>query len=84
MNFKPIGKRVILERIENEETTKGGIIVPGATKSNKGRVLQVGDEIEGIRINDTVVYIKCYEVEVDKIEYPVVNQEDILGILKGR
>ena len=83
MTFKPVGKRVLVKMIENETTTKGGIVLPDATskESNRGQVISVGSEITDIQEKNIIVFTKHYGIKIDEEDYSVVNVEDILGIL---
>lgn len=93
MKFKPLGDRVAVKRIE-EETTKGGIIIPDTAKEKpvQGKVLAVGtgsrDEngklvpVE-VSVGDTVVFNKWAgtEFKLDGEEVVIMKESDILGVL---
>jgi len=86
MAFQPLGKRVLIERVEESKTTASGIIIPDNAKEKplNGKVIAVSNEVEGICINDTVVFGKYAgsEISLDGKEYLVMEDKDILGILK--
>jgi len=86
MAFQPLGKRVLIERVEESKTTASGIIIPDNAKEKplNGQVIAVSKEVEGISINDTVVFGKYAgsELSLDGKEYLVMEDKDILGILK--
>jgi len=86
MAFQPLGKRVLIERVEESKTTASGIIIPDNAKEKplNGKVIAVSKEVEGISINDTVVFGKYAgsELTLDGKEYLVMEDKDILGILK--
>ena len=86
--FKPLGLRVLVERVEEEAKTASGIIIPDNAKEKplEGKVIAVSKEVEedeNLPINegDTVVFAKYSgtEVTVDAKEYLVLNTDDILG-----
>jgi chaperonin GroES len=92
MNLKPLGDRVIIEVVEEEEVTVSGIVLPDTAKEKpqRGRVLAVGagrwedgkrlplDVAEG----DEVVYSKYggTEIKVDGQEYLILRESDILAV----
>ena len=95
MMFKPLHNYVLLERIEEENKTAGGIIIPDNAKEKPvhGRVIAVGDGIieNGQKIpltvknGDTVLFAKwassANEVKIDGHDYILIKESDILGIL---
>lgn len=86
MNFQPLGKRVLVERLEDVKTTASGIIIPDNAKEKplSGKVLAVSSEIEGVSVGDSVVFAKYggTEVVLDGKTYLVLKIEDVLGVLK--
>lgn len=94
--FKPLNNYVLLQRIEEETKTAGGIIIPdnAREKPSRGVVIAVGDgEIQnGARVpmtvkpGDTVLFAKwassANEVKIDGTDYVLIRESDILGILK--
>lgn len=96
MKFVPLGDRVLVRRTDEEETTEGGIVLPGsaAEKPSQGEVLAVGPgktldngEVQAVPVNkgDMVVfgqYSGSNTVKVDGEELIVLNENDILGVLK--
>ena len=60
MNFQPLGKRVLVERLEDVKTTASGIIIPDNAKEKplSGKVLAVSSEVEGVSVGDSVVFAK--------------------------
>ena len=93
MKLVPLGDRVILKQLVAEEVTQSGIILPGQAKEKpqQAEVVAVGPggNIDGKEVNmivnvgDKVIYSKYSgtEVELDKEEYIVVRQNDILAIV---
>ncbi|MBX1886447.1 co-chaperone GroES [Campylobacter peloridis] len=86
MNFQPLGKRVLVKRVEETKTTASGIIIPDNAKEKPlmGEVVAVSKEVEDIKANDKVVFAKYggSEIKLDNEEYLVLNTDDILGIIK--
>ena len=90
MKLVPLGDRVVLKQVEAEETTKSGIVLPGAAKekSQQAEVVAVGPGTEEVKmevaVGDAVIYSKYAgtEVKLDGEEYIVVKQNDILAIVK--
>jgi len=86
MNFQPLGDRVLIKRLEEENTTASGIIIPDNAKEkpSRGTVLAVGADAEGVAVDDTVVFGKYAgtELSLDGQEYIVMETSDILGVIK--
>jgi chaperonin GroES len=94
MNIKPLADRVVLKSLELEETTKSGIVLPGAAKEKPqmAEILAVGPGgvVDGkeitmhVKVGDKVIYSKYAgtEVKLDKVEYIIVRQNDILAIVE--
>lgn len=91
MKIKPLGDRILVKPLTAEEVTKGGIVLPDtAEKQEKaqGEVVSVGSGAKikklHLRPGDVVVYGKYSgdELEVDKVEYKFLKEEDILGIVE--
>ena len=86
MNFQPLGKRVLVEGLEDVKTTASGIIIPDNAKEKplSGKVLAVSSEVEGVSVGDSVVFAKYggTEVVLDGKTYLVLKIEDVLGVLK--
>ena len=94
MSIKPLGDRVVIKRLEAEETTKSGIIVTGTAKERpqEAEVVAVGPgaivdgkrtEME-VKIGDKVLYSKYggTEVKFEGEEYTILRQDDILAIVE--
>ncbi len=88
MTFKPLGERVLLERIEEPTKTATGIIIPDNAKEKPltAKVVAISKEIkkEGvINVGDKVIFGKYAgtELSLDGKDYLVMSQDDILGIL---
>lgn len=94
MKIQPLGERVLVEPLKEEESTKGGIIIPDTAKEKpqEGKVIAVGtgkvdDNGKKIPFNvkkgDRVLMPKYggTEVKVDGKEYQILREDDILGII---
>ncbi len=86
MNFQPLGKRVLVERLEEATQTASGIIIPGTAKEkpSQGTVIAVSSEVENVASGDTVVFGKYAgnELTLDGKTYLVIESDDLLGIIK--
>jgi chaperonin GroES len=96
MKFRPLHDRVVLERIDAEEKTAGGIIIPDTAKEKpqQGKVVAVGpggrDESGklipiDVKTGDRVLFGKWSgtEVKIDGVEYLIMKESDIMGVLTG-
>lgn len=88
--LKPLADRVVIKMLENEETTKSGIILAGASKEKPqfAEVLEVGPGTEKIKMevkkNDKIVVSKYAgtEIKYQGEDLVIVNQDDILAIVE--
>jgi len=89
--FRPIGQRILVERVEEEAKTASGIIIPDNAKEKplEGKVVAVSKEVEedeNLPINegDIVVFAKYAgtDIAIEGKEYLVLNTDDILGKLE--
>ncbi len=92
--IRPLGEKVLIRRLEAEEKTKGGIVLPDTAKEKpqKGAVLAVGDgrllkdgtraEVQ-VKKGDTVLFASYAgtEIKVEGEEYMLMDESDILAIL---
>lgn len=94
MTLKPLGDRVVIKKVEAEETTKSGIVLPGAAKE-KPQMAEVvavgpGGMVDGkevkmeLKVGDKVIFSKYSgnEVKLDGEEYTILKQDDILAIVE--
>ena len=94
MNFRPLHDRVVVKRIDEEEKTAGGIIIPDTAKEKpmQGKIVAVGpgkrnDSGElsplDVKSGDTVIFGKWSgtEVTIDGQDLLIMNESDIMGIL---
>ena len=94
MKIKPLFDRVVLEPLESEKETKGGILLPSAAqeKSQLANVVAVGsgENVEGknvgmqVKVGDKVLYGKYAgtEITIDGKKYVVIRQPDILAVIE--
>lgn len=95
LNLKPLGNRLVVEPLEAEEVTAGGIVLPETAKEKpqKGNVLSIGPgerDDKGKRIEmdvqagDTVLYAKYAgtEIKVDGKKLLILKENDILAIIE--
>jgi chaperonin GroES len=96
MKFRPLHDRVLVRRIEAEEKTRGGIIIPDTAKEKpqEGEVISVGagtindkGEIRplDVKAGDRILFGKWSgtEVKLDGEELLIMKESDIMGILEG-
>jgi chaperonin GroES len=95
MKIRPLHDRVIVKRIEEEETTKGGIIIPDTAKEKpsegkivavgKGKVLENG-EVQALEVKkgDKVLFGKYAgtEIKIDGEEHLIMREDDIIAIVE--
>jgi chaperonin GroES len=88
MNFKPLGKRVLVERTEEVTKTASGIIIPDNAKEKPqmGKIVAVSKRIEErkeVKVGDSVVFGKYAgtEVKIDDKDYLVMSTDDIMGVM---
>ena len=97
MKIRPLQDRVIVKRLEEEEKTKGGIIIPDTAKEKpqEGKVIAVGkgkmtDEGKlipmDVKTGDRILFGKYSgtEIKIDGEEHLIMREEDILGIIEGK
>ena len=96
MKFRPLHDRVVVKRVAEEEKTKGGIIIPDTAKEKpmEGQVVAVGpgarDEKGAlvaldVKAGDRILFGKWSgtEVKLDGVEYLIMKESVIMGILEG-
>lgn len=97
MKFRPLHDRVLVRRIEESETTAGGIIIPDTAKEKpqEGEVVAVGSGARGgedmevvpmdVKAGDRILFGKWSgsEVTVDGEELLIMKESDILGVIEG-
>ena len=96
MKFRPLHDRVVVKRIDAEEKTAGGIIIPDTAKEKpqQGKVIAAGSgktKDDGKRIpldvsaGDTILFGKYsgQEIKLDGEEYLIVREDEVLAIVEG-
>jgi chaperonin GroES len=96
MKFRPLHDRVVVRRIEEDERTKGGIIIPDTAKEKpqQGEIVAVGPGARDekgqivpldVKAGDRVLFGKWSgtEVKLDGEELLIMKESDILGVLEG-
>ncbi|HET9553870.1 MAG TPA: co-chaperone GroES [Anaeromyxobacteraceae bacterium] len=96
MGIRPLQDRVIVKRLEEEEKTKGGIIIPDTAKEKpiEGKVVAVGNgkvQEDGkvrpldVKKGDTILFSKYAgtEIKIDGVEHLIMREEDILGVVEA-
>ena len=94
MKVKPLQDRILVKRLEEEEKTKGGIIIPDAAKEKpqEGKVIAVGDgkTLENgtkiklsVKAGDKIHFGKYSgtEIKIDGEEHLILREDDVLGII---
>ena len=93
MNIKPLGDRVVIQKLEAETTTKSGILLTGTAKEQPQEAkvaIGPGAMVEGkrvpmdVEVGNKVLYSKYAgtDVKVDGEEYIILKQDDILAIVE--
>jgi len=97
MKFRPLHDRVLIESLDSEEKTAGGIIIPDTAKEKpqEGKVVAIGSGARtedgkivpmDVKVGDLVLFGKWSgtEVKIDGKEYSIMKESDIMGISKGK
>ena len=95
MKIRPLHDRIIVKRLDEEETTKGGIIIPDTAKEKpmEGKVKAAGNGKKtddgkliklDVKAGDRVLFSKYAgtEVKIDGVEHLIMREDDILGIIE--
>jgi len=96
MKIRPLQDRIIVKRLEGEEKTKGGIIIPDTAKEKpiEGKVIAVGNgkvledgkvrQLD-VKAGDRILFSKYAgtEIKIDGEEHLMMREEDILGVIEG-
>jgi len=94
MNFRPLHDRVLVQPLDGEEKTAGGIIIPDTAKEkpSEGKIIAVGPGAKTedgkilpmeVKVGDLVLFGKWSgtEVKIDGVEYSIIKESDIMGIM---
>lgn len=95
MKIRPLQDRIIVKRIEEEEKSKGGIIIPDTAKEKpqEGKVIAVGKgkiNDDGkltpldVKVNDRILFGKYSgsEINIDGDEHLIMREDDVLGVIE--
>ena len=95
MKLRPLQDRILVQRVEEETTTKGGIIIPDTAKEKpaEGKVVAVGKGKTGddgqkvpleLKAGDRILFGKYSgtEVKVEGEEYLIMREDDVLGVIE--
>ena len=95
MKIRPLGDRILVKRIKEEEKTKGGIIIPDTAKEKpqEGKVVAVGKGkmtgqgkllVPDVKAGDKIMFGKYSgsEVKIEGEEHLILREDDILGVLE--
>jgi chaperonin GroES len=95
MKIRPLHDRVIVQRIQEEEKTKGGIIIPDTAKEKPqegkviavgpGKVLENGTKVNlDVKVGDKILFGKYSgtEIKIEGEEFLMMREDDILGVIE--
>ena len=95
MSLRPLSDRILVERVEEDEKTKGGIIIPDTAKekpaegkivaTGNGRLAEDGKLLPmDVKVGDRVLFSKYggTDVKIDGQDYLILRQDDVLGIIE--
>jgi chaperonin GroES len=94
MNIRPLYDRIVVKRIEEQETTRNGIVIPDSAKEKpqegevialgRGKRLDDGKMVAlDVQVGDRILFGKYSgnDITLDGIEYIIMREDDILGVL---
>ena len=97
MKVRPLNDRILIKRLEEEEMTKGGIIIPDSAKEKpaegeviavgKGKMNDKGDRIKlDIKVGDRVLFSKYggTDVKIDGEDHLIMREDDILAVVEKK
>lgn len=95
MKVRPLNDRILVKRLKEEETTKGGIIIPDSAKEKpaegevmavgKGKLNDKGDRMKmDVKVGDRVLFSKYggTDVKIDGVDHLIMREDDILAIVE--
>jgi chaperonin GroES len=96
MNVRPLHDRLLVRRVEENQTTRGGIIIPDSAKERplEGKVLAVGagKRLEDgtlvkldVKTGDRILFGKYAgtEIKIDGVEHLILGEDEVLGVIEG-
>ena len=88
MKIRPLQDRIVVRRVQEEEKTKGGIIIPDSAKEKpiEGEVIAVGSgkvQALDVKKGDRILFGKYAgtEIKIDGVEHLILREEEVLGII---
>ena len=94
--FRPLADRILIERIEKEERSTGGIIIPDTAKEKpqEGRVVAIGNgkrldngslQVLDVKVGDRILFGKYSgsEIKIDGKEHLILREDEVLGVLNS-
>jgi chaperonin GroES len=97
MKIRPLQDRIIVKRLEEEERTKGGIIIPDTAKEKpsegliiavgKGKVLENGTQLPlDVKKNDRILFGKYAgtDIKIEGDEFLIMREDDVLGVIEKK
>jgi chaperonin GroES len=97
MKVRPLNDRILVKRLEEEQMTKGGIIIPDSAKEKpaegeviavgKGKMNDKGDRIKlDVKVGDLVLFSKYggTDVKLDGVDHLIMREDDILAIVEKK
>ncbi|MFH2058430.1 MAG: co-chaperone GroES [Pseudomonadota bacterium] len=95
MSLRPLSDRILVERVEEDAKTKGGIIIPDTAKEKpaQGKIIAIGTGRIGedgkkipmdVKIGDRILFSKYggTEVKIDGNDFLIMRQDDVLGVIE--
>ncbi|MFH1154973.1 MAG: co-chaperone GroES [Pseudomonadota bacterium] len=95
MSLRPLQDRILVERVEETQKTKGGIIIPDTAKEKpaEGKIIAVGNGrvaddgkliAMDLKVGDRILFSKYggTEVKIDGTDYLIMRQDDVLGVIE--
>jgi chaperonin GroES len=96
MNVRPLHDRLLVRRVDENQTTKGGLIIPDSAKERplEGKVLAVGSgkRLEDgsvvaldVKAGDRILFGKYAgtEIKIDGVEHLILGEDEVLGVIEG-
>jgi chaperonin GroES len=96
MNIRPLHDRIVVKRVEEDETKVGGLFIPDSAKEKpqKGEVVAVGKGKRGddgklipldVQAGDKILFGKYSgsDIKIDGVEYLIMREDEVLGVLEG-
>ena len=95
MSLRPLSDRILVERVEEDEKTRGGIIIPDTAKEKpaEGKIVATGNGRMGedgkllpmdVKVGDRILFSKYggTDVKIDGSDYLILRQDDVLGVIE--